>query len=148
MIFRVILKNMAEEWREKRSRESEGFLVSKVTMKRSELCTVRRWTTRGEHTQLAHHTGIQHHPLQWQQLGNNNARRESWHCRISSFLILLFAMWTALTGIGIHAVTNGDYRLVVYPLDYDGNICGTDFAEDMVRTYCNGNGNGIIIETA
>jgi hypothetical protein len=49
-------------------------------------------------------------------------------------LILLFAMWTAMTGIGIHAVTNGDYRLVVYPLDYDGNICGTDYAENMVRT--------------
>jgi hypothetical protein len=57
------------------------------------------------------------------------------HCTDVLFLILLFAMWTAMTGIGIHAVTNGDYRLVVYPLDYDGNICGTDFAEDMVRTY-------------
>jgi hypothetical protein len=55
------------------------------------------------------------------------------HCTDVLFLILLFCMWTALTGIGIHAVTNGDYRLVVYPLDYDGNICGTDFAEDMVR---------------
>ena len=57
------------------------------------------------------------------------------HCTDILFLILLFAMWTAMTGIGIHAVTNGDYRLVVYPLDYDGNICGTDFAEDMVRIY-------------
>jgi hypothetical protein len=56
------------------------------------------------------------------------------HCTDVLFLALLFAMWTVMTGIGIHAVTNGDYRLVVFPLDYDGNICGTDFAQDMVRS--------------
>jgi hypothetical protein len=33
------------------------------------------------------------------------------------FLILLFCGHGRLTGIGIHAVTSGDYRLVVYPLD-------------------------------
>jgi hypothetical protein len=55
------------------------------------------------------------------------------HCTDLLFLLLLICMWVAMTGVGIHAVTEGDYRLVLYPLDYDGNICGTDFAEDMVR---------------
>jgi hypothetical protein len=43
-------------------------------------------------------------------------------------LLLLFAMWTCMTILGSFAIANGDYRLVVYPLDYNGNICGTDFA--------------------
>ena len=37
-------------------------------------------------------------------------------------LLLLWAMWGCMTALGIYAVQNGDYRLVVYPLDYDGNI--------------------------
>ena len=31
-----------------------------------------------------------------------------------------------MTGLGIYAMQNGDYRLILYPLDYDGNVCGTD----------------------
>jgi hypothetical protein len=42
-------------------------------------------------------------------------------------LLLLFAMWIGMTILGSFAMANGDYRLVVYPLDYNGNICGTDF---------------------
>ena len=42
-------------------------------------------------------------------------------------LLLLLAMWTCMTIMGSYAINNGDYRLVVYPLDYSGNICGTDF---------------------
>jgi hypothetical protein len=42
-------------------------------------------------------------------------------------LLLLIAMWTLMTIMGLYAVNNGDYRLVIYPLDYHGNICGTDF---------------------
>lgn len=38
---------------------------------------------------------------------------------------MLIATWVVMTGIGLYAVSNGDYRLVLYPLDYDGNICGT-----------------------
>jgi hypothetical protein len=36
-------------------------------------------------------------------------------------------MWLAMTAIGLYAVTEGDYRIVVYPMDYDGNVCDTDF---------------------
>ena len=49
------------------------------------------------------------------------------HCTDILFLLLIFAMWAAMTGVGIHSVREGDYRLVVFPLDYDGNICGTDY---------------------
>eukprot|EP00339_Tiarina_fusa_P022379 CAMPEP_0116997142 /NCGR_PEP_ID=MMETSP0472-20121206/690_1 /TAXON_ID=693140 ORGANISM="Tiarina fusus, Strain LIS" /NCGR_SAMPLE_ID=MMETSP0472 /ASSEMBLY_ACC=CAM_ASM_000603 /LENGTH=659 /DNA_ID=CAMNT_0004695951 /DNA_START=143 /DNA_END=2118 /DNA_ORIENTATION=+ len=42
-------------------------------------------------------------------------------------LILLVASWLIMSIIGIYAVSNGDFRIVIYPLDYDGNICGTDF---------------------
>lgn len=31
-----------------------------------------------------------------------------------------------MTGLGIYGVQNGDYRLLLYPLDFDGNICGMD----------------------
>lgn len=47
------------------------------------------------------------------------------HCTDILCFALIVAMWISMTGIGIYAVQNGDYRLVLYPLDYDGNICGT-----------------------
>ena len=40
--------------------------------------------------------------------------------------VLLWIMWLAMTGLGIYAMQNGDHRLILYPLDYDGNLCGTD----------------------
>ena len=40
--------------------------------------------------------------------------------------LLLWCMWISMTGLGIYAMQNGDYRLILYPLDYDGNVCGTD----------------------
>lgn len=48
------------------------------------------------------------------------------HCTDVLCSLLLLIMWAALTVIGIMACTDGDYRVVLYPLDYDGNICGTD----------------------
>jgi len=32
-----------------------------------------------------------------------------------------------MTGLGIFCIQNGDYRLILYPLDYDGNVCGTNY---------------------
>eukprot|EP00585_Thalassiosira_rotula_P006890 CAMPEP_0196143382 /NCGR_PEP_ID=MMETSP0910-20130528/13213_1 /TAXON_ID=49265 /ORGANISM="Thalassiosira rotula, Strain GSO102" /LENGTH=659 /DNA_ID=CAMNT_0041404827 /DNA_START=380 /DNA_END=2359 /DNA_ORIENTATION=+ len=40
--------------------------------------------------------------------------------------LLLLGMWISMTGLGIYGMQNGDYRLILYPLDYDGNVCGTD----------------------
>mmetsp|Transcript_37605 Transcript_37605/g.80219 ORF Transcript_37605/g.80219 Transcript_37605/m.80219 type:complete len:658 (-) Transcript_37605:105-2078(-) len=40
--------------------------------------------------------------------------------------LLLIAMWVSMTGLGIYGMQNGDYRKMLYPLDYEGNICGTD----------------------
>lgn len=34
-----------------------------------------------------------------------------------------------MTGLGIYGMQNGDYRLIIYPLDYDGNVCGTDLGD-------------------
>lgn len=58
------------------------------------------------------------------------------YCTDLLCFLLLIAAWIAMTGIGIYAVVHGDLRLVINPLDYDGNICGTDFAADM-RDYPN-----------
>jgi solute carrier family 44 (choline transporter-like protein), member 2/4/5 len=55
------------------------------------------------------------------------------HCTDIVCFALIVVMWIAMTGVGIYAVQNGDYRLVLFPLDYDGNICGTDFAMDMTE---------------
>eukprot|EP00985_Skeletonema_marinoi_P004821 scaffold2091_cov66-Skeletonema_marinoi.AAC.1 len=40
--------------------------------------------------------------------------------------VLLWCMWIAMTGLGLYAMQQGDYRLILYPLDYDGNLCGTN----------------------
>jgi hypothetical protein len=46
-------------------------------------------------------------------------------------LLMLVAAWIAMTAIGIYSFSEGDYRLVLYPLDYEGNVCGTNYAADM-----------------
>jgi hypothetical protein len=51
------------------------------------------------------------------------------HCTDLLCLILLCVSWVAMTWVGIYAVTNGDYRLILYPLDYDGNVCGANLEE-------------------
>ena len=52
---------------------------------------------------------------------------EDRYCTDVLLLLLLLGMWVAMTGVGLYAVEEGDYRKIVFPLDYDGNICGTDF---------------------
>jgi len=47
------------------------------------------------------------------------------HCTDLLCFLLIIASWVTMTGIGVYAVTNGDIRLILNPLDYDGNICGT-----------------------
>lgn len=47
------------------------------------------------------------------------------HCTDVLCLILIIVSWVVMSGIGAYAVMNGDTRLILYPLDYDGNICGT-----------------------
>eukprot|EP00553_Chaetoceros_curvisetus_P002314 CAMPEP_0204633502 /NCGR_PEP_ID=MMETSP0717-20131115/27356_1 /ASSEMBLY_ACC=CAM_ASM_000666 /TAXON_ID=230516 /ORGANISM="Chaetoceros curvisetus" /LENGTH=62 /DNA_ID=CAMNT_0051651687 /DNA_START=66 /DNA_END=251 /DNA_ORIENTATION=+ len=32
-----------------------------------------------------------------------------------------------MTALGVYSWNNGDHRAVLYPMDYSGNICGTDF---------------------
>lgn len=55
------------------------------------------------------------------------------HCTDILCFLLLLVSWVAMTGIGYHAVMEGDMRLVLNPLDYDGNVCGTDFAANMTE---------------
>ena len=49
------------------------------------------------------------------------------HCTDVLCLGLIIVMWAVMTAIGIYAINEGDYRLVVFPMDYDGNVCGADF---------------------
>lgn len=71
------------------------------------------------------------------------------HCTDILCSILLIASWIAMTALGIYAVNKGDYRIVLYPLDYDGNICGTDFAKNMndypFLYYINNYGGGVCV---
>ena len=47
-------------------------------------------------------------------------------------LILMYLMFGTMTGIGIYSISKGDYRVVIYPMDFDGNICGTDYGNNTV----------------
>lgn len=49
--------------------------------------------------------------------------------------LLLLAMFAIMTAIGIYAIDNGDYRLILYPMDYDGNVCGTDVGDIDMTDY-------------
>lgn len=65
--------------------------------------------------------------------------------------ILLLVMWGVMTGIGIYAYRHGDFRVVFYPMDYDGNICGTDYGDiDMTDytklVYINNYGGGVCVK--
>eukprot|EP00804_Cyclotella_cryptica_P002570 CCRYP_010412-RA/>CCRYP_010412-RA protein AED:0.05 eAED:0.05 QI:226/1/1/1/0.83/0.71/7/1639/666 len=51
------------------------------------------------------------------------------HCTDVLCTILLWIMWLSMTGLGIYAMQEGDYRLILYPLDYQGNLCGTDYGK-------------------
>ena len=47
------------------------------------------------------------------------------HCTDFLCFILIIVSWVVMSAIGAYAVMNGDIRLILNPLDYDGNICGT-----------------------
>ena len=55
------------------------------------------------------------------------------HCTDCLCAVLLVLVWLATTAVGLYAIGKGDPRLAIYPLDYDGNICGTDYREDMTE---------------
>lgn len=65
--------------------------------------------------------------------------------------LLILTMWIAMTVIGIMACQDGDYRIILHPLDYDGNICGTDYAQDMTEypylLYINSWTGGVCVES-
>lgn len=73
------------------------------------------------------------------------------HCTDILCSLLLLASWVAMTGVGAYSVANGDYRIVLYPLDFDGNICGTTFAADMTNYpylyYINNYGGGVCMKS-
>mmetsp|Transcript_5580 Transcript_5580/g.8197 ORF Transcript_5580/g.8197 Transcript_5580/m.8197 type:complete len:658 (-) Transcript_5580:1234-3207(-) len=49
--------------------------------------------------------------------------------------LLLVGMFAIMTAIGIYSIQNGDIRLILYPLDYDGNICGTNAGDIDMTDY-------------
>ena len=72
------------------------------------------------------------------------------HCTDLLCTILIVLMWVSMTILGIQAIAGGDFRVILYPLDYDGNVCGTDFAQDMTAypyfMYINNWGGGVCIK--
>ena len=72
------------------------------------------------------------------------------HCTDVLCGLMMVAMWAAMTVIGWYSYVNGDFRVVLYPLDFDGNICGTDFANDMTEFpnlfYINNYGGGVCVK--
>jgi hypothetical protein len=69
------------------------------------------------------------------------------------FAILIFLSWVALSAIGAYVYMKGDYRVVYYPMDYAGNICGTNFATNTLNVtdypkivYVNSLGGGVCVK--
>lgn len=65
--------------------------------------------------------------------------------------IVLFGMWSAMTAIGIYAFLNGNYKVIVLPMDYDGNVCGTNFSGTDMKSYpklvyINSYGGGVCVK--
>ena len=50
-------------------------------------------------------------------------------CTDILFALLLLVMWIAMTAVGVYSWNHGDHRAVLYPMDWSGNICGTNFGE-------------------
>ena len=55
-------------------------------------------------------------------------------CTDTICLLLIVAAWVVMTAVGAYSLANGDYRLILFPLDYAGNICGTGEPSDSVVT--------------
>ena len=65
--------------------------------------------------------------------------------------LLLFLTWIAMTALGVYAWMEGDYRIILHPMDYDGNICGinfngTDMSEYPRILYVNSYGGGVCVK--
>ena len=56
-------------------------------------------------------------------------------CTDVLFSLILLLVWAAMTGIGIYSLRGGDYRAVLYPMDYAGNVCGTNFGDMDMTEY-------------
>jgi choline transporter-like protein 2/4/5 len=49
-------------------------------------------------------------------------------------LLLIIAHWVAMTALGAFAVSSGDYRLVLNPMDIAGNVCGIKYGDNVDMT--------------
>ena len=70
------------------------------------------------------------------------------------FAILIFLSWVALSAIGAYVYKNGDYRVVYYPMDYAGNVCGTNVKTNTLNVsdyskivYINSFGGGVCVKS-
>lgn len=77
---------------------------------------------------------------------------ESRHCTDVLMLLLIIGMWVSMTAIGIQGAKQGDYRRIVYPMDYDGNICGTKYGAIDMTNYpylytVNAYGGGVCVKS-
>ena len=49
--------------------------------------------------------------------------------------VLLWAMWISMTVLGVYAMRNGDYRVLLHPLDYAGNREYIVWSSDSLSPY-------------
>ncbi|GMH57962.1 hypothetical protein TrRE_jg2231, partial [Triparma retinervis] len=67
-------------------------------------------------------------------------------------LLLIVAHWAAMTALGAFAISEGDYRVVLHPMDVDGNVCGIKYAEKRDMTnypnfyYINSYSTGVCVK--
>lgn len=68
-------------------------------------------------------------------------------CTDILFAIILLLCWVAMTAVGIYSLRSGDYRAVLYPMDYSGNICGLAQMEEYKKIlYINNFGGGVCVK--
>ena len=61
--------------------------------------------------------------------------REERKCRDVLFLLLYFAFWGGLIAIAAVGWNKGNPKVLLYGLDYTGNVCGDDALEDQKFRY-------------
>lgn len=47
-------------------------------------------------------------------------------CTDVLFMVVLLLAWAGMTGLGYDGIANGDPRVLLNGIDYDGRICGVD----------------------
>jgi hypothetical protein len=85
--------------------------------------------------------------------GDESPVKSQRHSTDVLFSILIFLCWVAMSIIGAYVCTKGDYRVLYYPRDYAGNICGLNYTKNTLNVsaypkivYVNSYGGGVCVK--